>query len=90
MTKRLPHSTGRGAPLRMLLATAAILSPTACFAVDVMSIGGGQYEIVQELGFSYTQDVRQADAARYCKKRGRQLQVIADGNSLRFACTRRG
>lgn len=74
--------------MRLLLALAATLIPTAVYAVDVMPLGGGQYEIVQELGFSYTQDQRQADAARFCRKRGRPLLVVADGNSLRFACAR--
>lgn len=74
--------------MRLFLALGAMIVPTAVYAVDVMQLGGGQYEIVQELGFSYTQDQRQADAARFCRKRGRPLMVIADGNSLRFACAR--
>lgn len=74
--------------MRLLLALGAMVAPTAVYAVDVMPLGDGQYEIVQELGFSYTQDQRQADAARFCRKRGRPLLVVADGNSLRFACAR--
>jgi len=74
--------------MRLLLALGATLIPTAVYAVDVMPLRGGQYEIVQELGFSYTQDQRQADATRFCRKRGRPLLVVADGNSLRFACAR--
>ena len=50
--------------MRLFLALGAMIVPTAVYAVDVMQLGGGQYEIVQELGFSYTQDQRQADAAR--------------------------
>mgnify|MGYP000851033001 FL=1 len=76
--------------MRILFAMTAAIFPTSVFAAEVMSIGSGQYEIVQEIGFSYSQEARQGDAARFCKKRSRQLQVIADENSLRFACVRRG
>lgn len=76
--------------MRIFFAVTAIIVPTSVFAVDVMPIGSGQFEIVQEVGFAYSQDVRQGDAARFCKKRGRRLQVIADENSLRFTCVRGG
>lgn len=76
--------------MRSVWTMAALVVATPALAVDVFAIGQGQYEIVQETGFSYTQDARQADAARYCKKRGRAMQVIADLDSLRFACVRRG
>lgn len=76
--------------MRVFLSMIATIVPTSVFAVDVMPLGDGQYEIVQEIGFSYTQDARQADAMRFCKKRGRRPQVIADDNSLRFTCVRRG
>lgn len=76
--------------MRILLALTLVVLAGPALAAQVFPLGGGQYEIVQELGFSYDQDTRQGDAARFCKKRGRQLQVVADGNSLRFACARRG
>jgi hypothetical protein len=76
--------------MRFLLVLSTVAAATPALAVEVFPIGGGQYEIVQDIGFYYTQDARQQDAARYCKERGRQMQVIADFNSLRFACVRRG
>lgn len=76
--------------MRYVSILAALVMATPALAVDVVPLGGGQFEIVQEIGFSYTQDARQGDAARYCKKRGRTMQVIADLDSLRFACVRRG
>ncbi len=76
--------------MRFLSMLAALVVATPALAVDVFSIGSGQYEIVQETGISYSQDARQADAARYCKKRGRAMQVLVDLDSLRFVCVRRG
>jgi hypothetical protein len=76
--------------MRVLLGVTAAVFATSALAAEVVPVGGGQYEIVQEIGFSYSQDQRQGDAARFCKKRGRIMQVIADDNSLRFACVRRG
>ena len=76
--------------MRFFPLLAMLVAATPAFAVDVLPVGGGQYEIMQETGFSYSQDARQQDAASYCKRRGRQMQVIAAMNSVRFTCVRRG
>jgi hypothetical protein len=75
--------------MRTSLLMAALVIATPASAVEVFPLGSGQYEIVQETGFSYSDDARAADATRFCKKRGRQMQVIADLDSLRFSCVRR-
>jgi hypothetical protein len=78
-----------GQAIRISLALMALVIAVPAAAVEIFPKGNGQYEIVQETGFSYSQDDRLRDATAFCKRHRGSLQVIADLNSLRFACVRR-